>query len=252
MTSYHGGKKRIGKDLANIIYDVSMEIEKQYDFKIKGYCEPFCGMLGVYQHIPELFKEHKPKLKYKAGDTNKSVILMWQAAQKGWKPPSSCSEEKYDKLRYDGKESAEKGFIGHQYSFGGKYFQGHRGKYGNKYSYPEVSAKIVEIAETLSTTLFSHDDYKHFSNLKGYVIYCDPPYSKTNCKYSSSFNHLEFWKWCEKMRKDNIVFISEYSSPNELKLKPIFTKSVRLDGNNGNNQMMIKTRKRQEKMYLLF
>ena len=53
MTSYHGGKQKIGKKIANIIYEESILIEEETGFKIKGYCEPFCGMLGVYQHIPE-------------------------------------------------------------------------------------------------------------------------------------------------------------------------------------------------------
>ena len=52
MTLYAGGKKRIGEEIANVIYDISNES----NFKIKGYCEPFCGMMGVYQHIPELWK----------------------------------------------------------------------------------------------------------------------------------------------------------------------------------------------------
>jgi hypothetical protein len=65
MCSYHGGKQRIGKRLSSVIADESLVIEDEYDFKIKGYCEPFCGMLGVYKHIPDLFEDHKPKLKYK-------------------------------------------------------------------------------------------------------------------------------------------------------------------------------------------
>jgi hypothetical protein len=36
MTTYHGGKQRIGKELSKIIYDVSIDIEKIYEFDIKG------------------------------------------------------------------------------------------------------------------------------------------------------------------------------------------------------------------------
>ncbi len=57
MTYYHGGKKRIGKDIADIIYQITSEVEKQTGQKFQGYCEPFCGMLGVYQHIPSLFQD---------------------------------------------------------------------------------------------------------------------------------------------------------------------------------------------------
>jgi hypothetical protein len=35
-------------------------------------------MLGVYQHIPELFSGHL-RFKYQAGDINESVIKMWKA-----------------------------------------------------------------------------------------------------------------------------------------------------------------------------
>ena len=58
MTLYAGGKKRIGKEIADIISKKTKEIEESEDFKVVGYCEPFCGMMGVYQYIPELFEKH--------------------------------------------------------------------------------------------------------------------------------------------------------------------------------------------------
>jgi site-specific DNA-adenine methylase len=111
MTAYHGGKQRIGRDIANVIYDVSTMIERESGFKIKGYCEPFCGMLGVYQHIPELFSNHRPKLQYKAGDINESVIKMWKDVQKGWIPPTTCTEKRYNTLASSKTPSKEKGFV---------------------------------------------------------------------------------------------------------------------------------------------
>jgi hypothetical protein len=100
MTSYHGGKQRLGKQLAEIIVDTSLDIAEEEDFDIVGYCEPFCGMLGVYRHIPEFFEEESyDNLTYLAGDGNGSVIKMWKAAQNGWKPPTICSEKTYNKLK---------------------------------------------------------------------------------------------------------------------------------------------------------
>lgn len=55
MTAYHGGKQRLGKKLAEIIVDTSLDIVEDENWEIKGYCEPFCGMLGVYRHIPDFF-----------------------------------------------------------------------------------------------------------------------------------------------------------------------------------------------------
>ena len=81
-------KTKIGKKLAEIITEEALAISEDEDFVIKGYCEPFCGMLGVYRHVPDFFEEEgETNLSYKAGDYNKSVVKMWQAAKKGWKPP---------------------------------------------------------------------------------------------------------------------------------------------------------------------
>jgi DNA adenine methylase len=228
MTAYHGGKQRGGKVIANAIYDISMEIEDEYDFTIKGYCEPFCGMLGVYKHMPKLFDESHPKLKYKAGDINESVIKMWKASQKGWVPPSKCTEKKYMNLK-DSKSSALKGFIGHAYGFGGIYFGAFRSNY-HKYKDNKTSAKnVTKIAKELSSVKFYQPcKYTKFSNLKGHVIYCDPPYAKYNRYYDEKMNRRvfdteKFWDWCRKMSKDNIVFISEYKAPSDFEV--LFNKS---------------------------
>ncbi len=211
MTSYHGGKQRIGKALAEVIYDVATEVAEDDDFVIKGYCEPFCGMLGVYQHIPDLFDDHK--LKYKAGDTNESVIKMWNAAQKGWKPPTTCDEVQYDRLKASKTPSAIKGFVGHQCSFGGIFFGGFIGRYGKSTSIVTSADKVRRIASEVDGVSFTHGSYTQFSRLKGFIIYCDPPYAGTQCRYGDRFDTDKFWNWCRKMSKDNLVFVSEYSKP---------------------------------------
>jgi DNA adenine methylase len=221
-TSYHGGKMRIGKRIAKLIYEISIESENEEDFSIQGYCEPFCGMLGVYQHIPNLFRDHSPKLKYKAGDVNESVILMWQEAQKGWIPPTRASEHEYDVLK-NADPSYLKGYIGHQYSFGGQFFGGYAPKYGKTASSAKASARITKIAKDLENVKFTSGNYKQFSKLKGYVIYCDPPYPSTISRYyqhrqgrrTLTFNEAEFWDWCRNMSEDNIVFVSGYRAPSD-------------------------------------
>ena len=127
MTSYHGGKQRIGKELAEIIVDESIDIEDEYDFTIKGYCEPFSGMMGVYQHIPDLFKQKHAKINYVAGEINESVVNMWDATKKGWKPPiQNCGRNNFYKLKQDiDSKSALKGFVGHVNTMRGCYFDGY-------------------------------------------------------------------------------------------------------------------------------
>lgn len=224
MTAYHGGKQRIGKEIAEVIYDTTRKIIEKYNFKIKGYCEPFCGMLGVYQHIPKLIGQLNKKIVYKAGDINKSVILMWKAAQRGWKPPTRrLSKREFEKLKYDGKYSAIKGFVGHLYTYRGVFFDGYF-KHSSSKIYSS-SKNVQNIAKNLKKLKFTSRNYDYFTNLKNYVIYCDPPYKNFNQRYYRGkeysnrlkFNNDKFWKWCKYMSKNNIVFISEYSAPKRLK-----------------------------------
>lgn len=208
MTSYHGGKQRIGLRIAKQIHSIHENKHKSI-----GYCEPFCGMLGVYQHIPDLFNQ---KMSYLAGDTNDSVIRMWKRAQKKWKPPTTCTKDEYDRLKVS-SSSALKGYIGHQYSFGGQYFMGYAPLYGKTVDSSKASTKVVSIAKKLSTATFSTGSYTQYSNLSNFIIYCDPPYQNTSQRYKvmDGFDSEEFWDWCRMMSKKNIIFVSCYIAPND-------------------------------------
>lgn len=206
MTLYHGGKQKIGKEIASIIQQATDEVT------YVGYCEPFCGMLGVFQHIPALLKCKS----YLAGDAQESVIKMWKAAQKGWVPPRyHVSKEEFDRLSETPNSSALKGFVGNQYGMRGKYFKTYLNRNGSK-----ASDNVVRIANIIGDTKFSNNDYTQYSNLKYYIIYCDPPYKKQNSYYGEQhdkryFDNSSFWEWCRKMSEYNYVFISEYEAPED-------------------------------------
>lgn len=57
--------------------------------------------------------------------------------------------------------------------------------------------------------------YETYDNLKGYVIYCDPPYKNATQYYEKSFDYENFYNWCRKMAKYNTVLVSEYSMPED-------------------------------------
>ncbi len=215
MTSYHGGNQKIGKQIASTIHMVSTIMEEETEYEIKGYCEPFCGMLGVYRHIPGLF-EGWDRMLYIAGDANASVIKMWKKTKEGWIPPTTCTRTKFDTLRKSTISSAEKGFLGHACCFGGQYF--------NTFSTDKVldlpvqSKRVQDISQQVQLVKFSSGSYDQFSSLRGYVIYCDPPYSGTTTRYfdeegrKRSFDYKLFEKWCQDMALYNIVFVSEYNT----------------------------------------
>lgn len=259
MTSYHGGKQKIGKRIADEIFENVVTHPRWDVTQLKGYCEPFCGMLGVYRHIAPLLKQLLNPTRwapFKAGDYNKSLILMWQKAQKGWNPPTTCTEKKYNDLKEQTRASAEKGFIGHQYSFAGQYFKGYRGIYGNKGEYAKASENVSDIASELKDVAFTQGRYTQFSRLKNYIIYCDPPYTDNSKSYyfdeehtRLTFDHIEFWEWCLKMSKHNIVFVSEYTCPKQFekdkRIKKVYEKNVKLSGASPVQ------RKRKEKLYII-
>jgi site-specific DNA-adenine methylase len=214
MTRYHGGKNKQGKLIADII---NVDLEKNF----KCYCEPFCGMLGVYRHI-----SNDPNLIYLAGDTNKSVILMWKKAQEGWTPPSEpVSREEFWTLKSNGESSAEKGFIGCVYAYAGNYFHSYN-NFEKRKNVPANNAKKINKIATESVVNrvdFKHGDYTQFSHLRNTIIYCDPPYQNSVWykddeylwKYRP-FDHDKFWQWIKTMNDPefgNLIFVSEYTEP---------------------------------------
>ena len=221
MTFYPGGKKYKGKEISKIIYNFVQHFEKDENKseKIIGYCEPFCGMLGVYENSIDLFQNHSPKLKYKAGDRNPYIITLWQGLQKGWKPTISCSEKKYYQLKYSEEISLESIFVGFACSI--------RGVFRSTY-FPPNNVKIqaehcISIGNKIreKKVKFTIGEYMQFSKLKNYIIYCDPPYIGTQNAYNigdiknNEFNYLIFLNWCEKMSEHNLVFISDYKKPHK-------------------------------------
>jgi DNA adenine methylase len=222
MTAYHGGKYRHGKKIAEII----SKIYENTNDTINGYIEPFCGMCGVYRHVVDLMPK---SLKYIASDNHKSLILMWKALQDGWKPPKDCSIEKYNKLKKYSIPSAERGYIGFTFGFGGQFFCGpHRRTYGANHI--DKSKIISDLAKEMKHVKFSVKDFTFYTldKFKNYIFYCDPPYeNKRTTKYYDdsvtlqTFDSKQFWEWCRKMSKHNIVIISEYTAPNDF--IPIFT-----------------------------
>lgn len=224
MFHYHGGKQRIAPEIAEIIHEYVLEDEEIRGRKYRYYVEPFVGAGSVLLNCHRLFEDHKPKLIYKAGDTNESLVMMWKKiTDNGWKPPNYISEENYYKLSDKKRPSALAGYFGYTASFRGIYFntydprtqEGNRGK--------NISERAREIGKELKDVKFSSGNYTQFSGIKNAIIYCDPPYSKQNIYYDGyhnklSFDSEEFFDWCRDMSdKNNLIFVSEYKAPRDFK-----------------------------------
>ena len=126
-----------------------------------------------------------------------------------------------DLLRSCPTPSATKGFVGHEYSFGGQYFKGYRGMYKNASQFPKAVDRVLQVGSMVSDVEFYHGDYTQFSDLSNYIIYCDPPYSSYNAYYDETnkrkkFNTSDFWKWVKSMSDRNLVFVTEYEIPKHI------------------------------------
>ena len=208
MTYYAGGKKRIGKKIADII----VHRLKATSHGRKIYIEPFCGMLGVFRAIPpDTFEE------IHLADRNPAVIQMWKAIQNGWIPPTQCGKAEYEEMKASKEKLTPHSiFCGYAMSQRGSLFS----TYCTKANLKNQRDQILNIAPLLEGVKFRSGDYQDTipTDVKGAVIYCDPPYLGTGNKYqinrvhNKAFDYERFWDWCILMSKKNDVYVSEYTN----------------------------------------
>ena len=202
---YLGGKSRLAKPIVNAILN---------HVPNRGlYIEPFIGGGSILCEAAPHFHT------VWAADSHEDLILLWQALQDGWEPPSELTQEEYDDLRYSKTPSALRGFAGFPCSFGGKWFGGlakggfSGGKARNHVD--EGKRNCLAQARLISNVQFVRSDYKELEPLPGSVVYCDPPYADTT-SYSSTFDNVEFWEvmnaWVEI---GAYVFVSEIKAPDD-------------------------------------
>ena len=174
---------------------------------------------------------------------------MWNALQNNWKPPKYITKEKYDLMKSKKHKShnANMAFIGFGCSFGCIYFCSYKYE-ESRHDLTNQRNIMLNKAEKLKDVHFVCTEYSQFNNIKNCIIYCDPPYVNGNTHYKQSdgsqkFDSDEFYKWCEKMAVENLVFVSEFKKPKNIKSKKI----LELEGINGNGGSILKN----ECLYLI-
>ena len=210
---YLGGKNKIGKYIANVMK------ERIRPGEVDGYLEPFCGSLGVTQHMTSDYNVI-------ASDTHSDLIALWKKVKADkFISPKNMTEARYLKIKNQKSPSALKAFVGFGCSFGGKYFSGYAQKYtnGKNENYLRaVTNSMKKIQPKITNVKFKCCDYKKWKP-KNMLIYCDPPYkySKFPVKYRTStkrydvFDSKVFWDTMRKWSKNNYVFISEQEAPED-------------------------------------
>ena len=153
-----------------------------------------------------------------ASDIHPDLILMWQALQKGWRPPDTVSLEEYRMLKKS-SPSALRNFAGFGCSFAGKWFGGYArdGRGGGRNYAARACRSLLRKIQNLQDVEFYHKSYMDFDQKllrHPALVYCDPPYRASTADYASGlFDAEAFWQWVRE--QSCTVLVSEYEAPED-------------------------------------
>lgn len=236
---YVGSKNKLAKDLVPII-------QSYITNDTKGYLEPFVGGANMIDKI---------KCDNKIGcDAHEELIHLLRYLQTDNVLQQHITEEQYNNVRLN-KDNYPKwyvGFVGFCATFGAKYFGGYARSFKADGITPrdqsnESIRNIEKQRPLLKNIKFYTEKFQDQPKdiIKGYVIYCDPPY-ECPTKYSTDrFPHEEFWDWCREMSKENIVLVSEYNAPDDFEC--IWSKSHKTSLNTQSGEQV----ERLEKLFII-
>lgn len=201
---YQGGKTRIAKPIAEILFSDAAECST--------YVEPFIGSAAVFSRMAPHF-EHAI-----GADLMPDLIMMWQALTLvGWGPPEHLSEAEYRALRR-AAPSPLRAFAGFPCSFGGKWFGGYANDPLSDRNYASTARRsVLRRAAEMEGADLRRCDYRDLSDEMGpgTLVYCDPPYANTlGYAGPGSFDSKAFWSVMEAWAESGArVYVSEYTAP---------------------------------------
>lgn len=224
MPSYWGGKWKSSKAMSKTIAEYAPDREMQY-------LEPFCGGCAVANRMFELGYK-----KIALGDIHPDLIILLEAIKAKKTLPFSnenqfLSKEEFKYWKSQETPSLERAVVGFCHTWMCAWFSSHHSRPRQHCDMPWYRAKgwctlqnMLQISEIRNCT------YEEW-NPKNCIIYCDPPYKNTLCKYLGKFDHEKFWKVMDEWAKFNIVFVSEFIGPNDCKNWKIVWKTIRTVNN---------------------
>lgn len=198
-----GGKAKIAKPIARYLQSIRQPGQL--------YIEPFVGAANILMHMTS----GGPCLAY---DAHPDLILLWQALQKGWKPPTRVSRALHRKLRHSAP-SALRAFVGFACSYSAKFFAGWAFSKRNPRYAGEGSRGLARKMPFLQNVPFQQRDYSTILNPANALIYCDPPYAGTaGFRGVPQFDHEKFWDTMRRWSQNNTVIISETTAPPDFQI----------------------------------
>jgi site-specific DNA-adenine methylase len=207
MTSYNGGKKRLGSRLAQQIKIIEHYLSP---YKKSELIEPFCGMCSVSKHFSD-------RSVY-SSDINLDLIHLLREVQSSqFYYPTEITQEDYIKQKISLNHSSLRGFMGIVASYNNIFFGQYRLGLKSDHNYiEEANRGLKELVPYIQNHIFNHCSYDEL-NPSGKLVYCDPPYygNKIKSEFFQNFDHNKFWDKMREWSKSNIVLISESTAPTD-------------------------------------
>lgn len=229
---YMGSKSKYSKYIVPILQKA---ID---DNNITTYIECFVGGANIIDKI-----KCENKYGYDRSDT---LIALLQTAQTGMENVlPDGSRELWDKGKAYVKDGvmpedmtlAEIGAMEFFASFcNGGFPRGYAKNTETRNYFLEARRNLEAQAPNLKGIIFKAQEYKDLEPISGAVIYLDPPYQNTKIygyanQGKMDYNH--FWNWVRELSKDNIVYISEQSAPEDFEI--VWEQEVTRTTNKENN-----------------
>lgn len=229
---YMGSKSKYAKFIIPIL-------QKAIDDNgIKNYIEPFCGGCNI---IDKIICENK----YAFDRSDTLIALLQTAATDFTKIPVDGNREMWDKgkdyvkngIRPADMSLAEIGAIEFLGSYcNGGFPRGYAKNTSTRNYYQEAYRNLQTQSPNLKDIQFKCQNYWELGDVKNCVIYCDPPYAGTKIygyanQPKMDYNH--FWNWVRALSKNNYVFISEQTAPDDF--KPVWEQEVKRTTNKTND-----------------
>jgi len=216
---YFGGKSRLAKKFAPVIAAALIE-------RGGRFVEPFVGGFNVVPALGEAVVEAT------CSDIHAGLINMYRELRDGrFRPPEFCSEEMYAQLKRMKQNDPLSTFVSFGCSFGGREWgsYGRNKREGGSTLCEQAHRGLLKKATHMDKVLFLSTDYRRLKVPERSVIYADPPYKGTRGYRTGSFDHDEFYEWCERMFiAGHRVFVSEFTIPDRPGWAPVWQIDRRL------------------------
>jgi len=236
-----GSKSRISKSIIPIL------LEYLEDGMI--FIDTCVGGANIIDKIPK-------NIKCYGNDNNKYLIALYNGIKTRKDYPLEIPKDLYSRARdeYNNGTNIEFddfliGWIGYMASANGRFFEGgysgiSNTKVGTSRNYVDESIRgFLKQVPDLNEITFTNKNILDIKPKIKSLLYCDIPYKDTK-QYATSkdFNYELFYQWCrDRSKEGHIVFISEYSMPNDFKCiwQQEVKSSLSANGVSGGNKVSI-------------